>query len=115
MRVFLKQWKAISLVTMSIAALGLTSALSVLQSASASSMPSDPAALYNTKCVACHGADGRANTPAGKKLGAHDFRTFKGDMDAVITNGKGKMPAYGKRLGADKCKELAAYIHTTFQ
>ncbi len=28
-------------------------------------------------------------------------------MDKVITNGKGKMAAYGKRLGADKCKQLA--------
>jgi hypothetical protein len=47
MRVFLKQWRAILLVTTSIAALGLTSALSVPHSASAaaSSMPSDPAAL----------------------------------------------------------------------
>ena len=113
---FLIRQRAIGLITISIIALASISMLVIPRlSWAARATPSDPSALYKTKCVACHGADGRANTPAGKKLGAHDFRAFKGDMDTVITNGKGKMPAYGKRLGADSCKELAAYIHTTFQ
>lgn len=28
----------------------------------------DGAALYQTKCASCHGADGRGNTPVGKAL-----------------------------------------------
>ena len=40
----------------------------------------------------------------------------QGQTDAqlydVIAKGKGKMPGYEKTLGADKCKELVAYIRT---
>src|SRR5260221_2832136 len=35
----------------------------------------DPAALYKSKCQVCHGADGKGDTPAGKKLGAKDFHS----------------------------------------
>jgi mono/diheme cytochrome c family protein len=34
------------------------------------------------------------------------------DLTATITNGKNKMPAYGKSLKADDIKELVAYIRT---
>ena len=35
----------------------------------------DVAALYKSKCAACHGADGKDDTPAGKKLGTRDFHS----------------------------------------
>ncbi len=83
-------------------------------SSAASLTPGDLGALYKAKCAACHGADG-SGTAAGRKLGAHDFRTFKGNVYTTIANGKGRMPAYGKRLGAEKCKALAEYVHENFQ
>ncbi|MCI0487585.1 MAG: cytochrome c [Blastocatellia bacterium] len=76
----------------------------------------DIAALYRAKCASCHAADGSGNTPAGKKTGVRDLRSaeVQGQSDAVLYNitakGKNKMPGYEKSLGADKCKELVAYI-----
>ena len=49
---------------------------------------------------------------------ARDLRSaeVQGQTDeqlyGIITSGKGKMPAYGKTLGADSCKALVAYIRT---
>ena len=75
----------------------------------------DAASTYKSKCASCHGADGKGETPAGKKLAVKDFREFKGDMLPIIENGKGKMPAYGKSLGTETCKALADYIKKNFQ
>ena len=73
--------------------------------------------LYKSKCAACHGADG-AGSATGKKMGAHDFTTAEvqgmadAELSTIITNGKNKMPAYGKSLKADDIKGLVAYIRT---
>jgi len=74
-------------------------------------------ALYKSKCAACHGADG-SGSATGKKMGAHDFATadVQGmsdtELSTIITNGKNKMPAYGKSLKAEDIKGLVAYIRT---
>ena len=72
--------------------------------------------LFKSKCVACHGADGRSDTPTGKKLGARDLGSVEvqSQSDAqlveVVSKGKGKMPAYGKTLRDDEIKGLVAYV-----
>lgn len=76
----------------------------------------DSAATYKTKCAVCHGADGRGDSPAGKKMGAHDFRSPEDQkmtddqLADIIANGKNKMPAYGKQLKPDEIKGLVAYV-----
>ena len=73
--------------------------------------------LYKSKCAGCHGADGTGSA-TGKKMGAHDFTTadVQGmsdtELSTVITNGKNKMPAYGKPLKPEEVKGLVAYIRT---
>jgi len=73
--------------------------------------------LYKSKCAACHGADG-SGSAMGKKLSAHDFQIADGqklsdtELSDIITNGKNKMPAYGKSLKAEDIKGLVAYIRT---
>ncbi len=74
------------------------------------------AKLYNAnKCASCHGPDGNANVPAGKALKARDFHSpdvqgqSDADLAAVITNGKNKMPAYGKQLKPAEIAELVVY------
>jgi mono/diheme cytochrome c family protein len=73
--------------------------------------------LYKSKCAGCHGVDG-SGSATGKKMGAHDFTSVdvQGMSDAqlstVITNGKNKMPAYGKSLKAEDITGLVAYIRT---
>jgi len=39
----------------------------------------DAAANYKAKCVMCHGADGKGDTPAGKKMAAEgmEARTYR--------------------------------------
>ena len=74
-------------------------------------------ALYKSKCAGCHGVDG-SGSAMGKKMGAHNFTTadVQGmsdtELSTVITNGKNKMPAYGKSLKAEDITGLVAYIRT---
>jgi mono/diheme cytochrome c family protein len=76
----------------------------------------DGAGLFKAKCVACHGADASGNTPMGKNLKIRDLRSaeVQGQSDAqlvkTITDGKGKMPAYGKSLSQEQIHQLVAFI-----
>jgi mono/diheme cytochrome c family protein len=75
----------------------------------------DAATLYKSKCAACHGADG-TGTPMGKKIGVRDLtsadvqKMSDAELTDIITNGKGKMPAFGKSLKAEDIQGLVAYI-----
>ena len=72
--------------------------------------------IYKTNCVLCHAADGSGNSPSGKSLGAQDLRSevvqkkTDAELAEVITQGKGKMPAFGKKLKPEDISKLVAYI-----
>jgi cytochrome c6 len=74
------------------------------------------AKLYQSKCAACHGADGSGNTPAGKTLKVVAFsdpdvqKQSDADVTAIIAKGKNKMPLYEKSLKSDEIKSLVAYV-----
>ena len=93
----------------------LCCAVALLFLFSASALADDAATIYKAKCVACHAADGSASD-VGKKLGAHDFHSADvqkmsdADLTVVVTNGKNKMPAYGKSLKPEDIKGLVAYV-----
>lgn len=78
----------------------------------------DVAALFKSKCQVCHGADGKAATPAGQKVGAKDFHSPEvaklsdAEMIAAVEKGKGKMPAYQGKLSDDQIKQLVKYLRT---
>ena len=78
----------------------------------------EAADLYKSKCQVCHGADGKGDTPAGKKLGAKDFhapevtKMSDAELIEVTKNGKNKMPSYDKKLTDDQIKQLVKYIRT---
>jgi mono/diheme cytochrome c family protein len=73
---------------------------------------------YKTKCAMCHGAEGAANTSAGKALKARPFNSpdvlkeSDADLIAIVTKGKGKMPSYQGKLTDGQIKDVVAYIHT---
>jgi cytochrome c6 len=75
-------------------------------------------ALYKTKCVACHGADGKGETAVGKAnkvrdLGSADVQKQSDDeLSGIIGNGKGKMPAYSKSLKPEQIKDLVAFVRS---
>jgi mono/diheme cytochrome c family protein len=74
------------------------------------------AGLYKAKCSACHGATGKGDTPMGKKMGLRDFaspevqKISDGKLTAIIADGKGKMPSYGKSLKPEQIKELVRHV-----
>jgi cytochrome c6 len=76
----------------------------------------DGAAVYKGKCAACHGADGSGNTSVGKNLKLRNLgspevqKMTDAELTTVITDGKAKMPAYGKKLSADEIKSLVGCI-----
>jgi cytochrome c6 len=88
---------------------------------SLSSMPlaaQAAATIYKTKCSACHGPDGKGDTPAGNKLSVGDFaspevrKQSDDELAATISDGKNKMPAYKKSLKPEQVKDLVAPIRT---
>ena len=56
---------------------------------SGSAIAADGAAIFKTKCVACHGADGKG-TPMGPAQAGNDFikNSKEADIAAVIKNGR---------------------------
>jgi cytochrome c6 len=94
-------------------------ALSVLlQSSSHAAVPvtGDGGETFKAKCAACHGPNGAGNTAAGKALKVRDLSSSEvqaqtdNQLYDLVAKGKGKMPAFEKSLGAEKCKELVAFI-----
>jgi mono/diheme cytochrome c family protein len=77
----------------------------------------DVAALFARSCAKCHGKDGRAKTFRGKLSGARDLtnaewqaRVSDDTLAASITNGRGSMPSFKKKLSADQIRSLVAYV-----
>jgi mono/diheme cytochrome c family protein len=76
----------------------------------------DTASLYKTKCATCHGADGKGDTPVGKKLGLRDFsspevqKMSDAELTTIIADGKGKMPGYKKSLKPEQIKDLTTFV-----
>jgi len=75
------------------------------------------AELYAKICASCHARDGRAKTLKGKlkharNLTDSEWQTRVSDERIFnsIMNGKGKMPAYGKKISEQEIDSLAAYV-----
>ena len=77
--------------------------------------------LYRTNCARCHGADGRGDTPLGHTYNSPDFTdnawwqkhsdiTSTKSLVSIVMNGKGGMPAFGKKLKSAEIKALVNYV-----
>ena len=83
----------------------------------AAAASSDAATIYNESCVGCHGPDG-SGTPLGKSrkvrdLHAPEVRSMSaGALAEVIGNGRGNMPAFGKKLSEADIAKLVQYVRT---
>lgn len=77
----------------------------------------DAEALYKSKCQVCHGPDGKGSV-AGQKIGVKDFhspevqKATDDELFNITKQGKGKMPAYDKKLTDDQIKDLIKYIRS---
>jgi mono/diheme cytochrome c family protein len=94
------------------------STVAVLSFFAATAHGQDAAALYKSKCAACHGADAKGETPIGKANKVRDLaspdvqKQADEDLTAVIANGKNKMPGYAKSLKPEQIKALVAFIRS---
>ena len=107
----------------SIAVLGISGAVLMIGGAkshnvSASSASAvEASSVFNSKCASCHGKDGRASSLHGKHEHARDLTSAEW-QDSVsderiynsISNGKGKMPAFKKKLSDSQIDELVNYV-----
>lgn len=66
----------------------------------------------------CHGADGLGTTPVGKSLKIVSFkdpsatRSTNIELEAIIKNGKNKMPSFAGKLSDAQIDAAVAYIRT---
>jgi len=79
--------------------------------------------LFRSNCARCHGADGRGDTPLGHTYNAPDFTDAEwwrkhariastGSLVAIVSRGKGGMPAFGKKLTRSKIKLLVSHVRS---
>src|SRR5436309_487413 len=79
---------------------------------------SDGPALYKAKCAACHGADGSGQTPMGKSMKLRDLRSPEvqkqtdKELFMLVSDGKGKMPAFKAKLTQADIDAVVSYIHS---
>ena len=108
---------------MSVVVLGISAAILMVGVAKSrhvsesSATPFDASSVFNSKCASCHGKDGRARSLHGKHEHARDLTSAEW-QDSVsderiynsISNGKGKMPAFKKKLSDTQIDELVNYV-----
>ena len=77
------------------------------------SAKSGGADIYRQHCATCHGTDGKANTPRGKRKGATDLtksRISTAQGIQVITNGRELMPSFKNDLAEAEIRDVMAFI-----
>src|ERR1041385_3547046 len=79
--------------------------------------PFDAAAIYNNQCAKCHGRDGRSKTTRGRLTHSRDLTNAEWQNDVSderifnsISNGKGKMPSFKKKLSENDINSLVTYV-----
>ena len=77
----------------------------------------DANVLFDKHCDSCHGKDGQAKTFKAKFNHARNLTDSKWQAEVTderlfnsISNGKGKMPAFGKRLSEAEIYGLVAHV-----
>ena len=67
-------------------------------------------AIYQKNCVRCHGADGKRGLNGAHNLTKSNLNAF--GRTYLVTNGLGKMPAFGKKLTPAQVEQVVAYSLT---
>ncbi len=74
--------------------------------------------IYKTKCAACHGSNGAADTMLGRNLklrslASDDVQKQSDDeLAIVISKGKDKMPPFGRKLSKEQIADVVKYIRS---
>ncbi len=79
---------------------------------------SEGQSIFDKNCKVCHGPAGDASTPMAKTmkikpLSSPDVqKQSKADLVKTVTDGKGKMQPFGKKLTAAQISDVVDYIKT---
>ncbi len=72
--------------------------------------------VYDSKCLMCHGDDGKADTKAGKMMKTPDLTagswkqgTSVAELVKTLSEGLGKMPKYEGKISDEDLKAVAEY------
>lgn len=74
------------------------------------------AAIFRTKCILCHGADGHGKTPLGKQLQAADLssrevqRMPDAELHRIIHDGQANMPAFADQLSDTEIDQVLQQV-----
>jgi cytochrome c551 len=74
--------------------------------------------VFKSKCASCHGADGKGDTPAGKKMNVKDLasddvqKQSDAALTGVIEKGKKPMPGYEGKVTKEQIDGLVKWIRT---
>lgn len=75
-------------------------------------------AIFKSKCVLCHGADGTGDTPLGKQLQAANFHSkdvqkkTNAELHKVIHDGQTNMPPFADQLSDEQIDQVIKYVRT---
>ncbi|HUL54502.1 MAG TPA: c-type cytochrome [Opitutaceae bacterium] len=79
----------------------------------------DGPALFADNCASCHGADGKARTPAGRKVHAKDLSLSQLTDEGIVrqiregfrdSHGQPAMPPFKERLSDEEIKALVPMV-----
>ena len=76
----------------------------------------DISTLYKSKCSGCHGVAGAGDSAVGKKLGVKPLNSAEvqkksdKELQKIITDGQGKMPAFKGKIGDEQIEKLVGFI-----
>jgi mono/diheme cytochrome c family protein len=109
------------IVLIAAAASGGTSAVGAAgaQKGKATSQVARGRAIYEAKCVRCHGADGAGRTRMADIVEPPDMtdpewqrQRSNARMIGAVSNGLGSMPAFKKKLTRQEIAAAVAYVRT---
>jgi mono/diheme cytochrome c family protein len=105
--------QAASLIALAIAVLAV-----VLLLLSSPTFADSGADVYKMRCSACHGPNGAGQTMIGRNLKLRSLAAPEvqnetdAQLEAIITQGRNRMPSYSRKLSKDQIAAVVKYIRS---
>ena len=84
--------------------------LLLLPFAATAAPPAPGQLLFTKNCARCHGANGQLGANGAHNLTKSNLNAF--GRTYLVTNGLGKMPAFGRKLTPAQVQQVVAYSLT---
>jgi cytochrome c6 len=99
------------MLSMNIQLSGFLFLLALLPQVASAAPPALPGqAIFQKNCVRCHGANGKRGLNGAHDLTKSNLNEF--GRSYLVTNGMGKMPAFGKTLTPEQVQQVVTYSLT---